>query len=874
MFLHRFIIGFILGVFFFNASMKAYGQNGIEPDSTTCVFPKPIEAILPAAYLDKERITGLDAFWAQEYVGADLLREKLQETHYLEDVTEDLVQVWDSSNRFYPLHGEVVSHLIAGPFPSAVIPQAYPIDVKMISGPRTYEELYRQCRSEGSCPLSINSSVDWASRITKEVFYALNRREGTRITTSAGNWNTYISKFKGGLAHHDRLIVVASLDPYGDPSHFSNFSTQTTISAPSDNMIRSYSFDGRPLNFGGSSGAAPLTRGTLTTFERITGYAPDTRQEKTLLRKTALNFPRLPSSSSMGYGILNAYKIGEVAFQLRGICQGNAQCLTSYLNRDSTYKFDLEEEKEIVLKEARVAFPTCFLEGEISLEVATCEDKHRILKRLRQIAFLNAWDQRFWNIISCIKRQSGLTKHAEFYTRLAERSDLSDEDIINDMVARQDYYTLLQYAISPENLHSIVMPLFNNPSTQSQFLTLALRSIEDILNYEVISNIGGFLTKALRHPNADNNVFTAVNDILAFHFHRIPNAENLLRYMVHRQRQPFPTKAIVNNLGHLPSLPFFLRKMLDDERVRNIQLTQLVNVGFVRHHDKIPDFRAYVDEIIHHKHASGTVIRYLFSNVIADYNHIPDAKGIASPLIQDERLGGTHLGRMAETLIEHYDQHPDFREMLPSIRDNERANAQTMVSMAYSLMEHGEHFEDVNEQLLRVIRNEKADEGAAERAAIGFIRFYNQPSNMDLLFQSITDNEHIAKACGSAGHVLISRASPQSEHYEPEISFVSEKLNLFFSHCDGQIDKEGLSAIQIVISLNTFDFDGQYGPIEWGMMQFIIRQEVIDRQLLDDFSDMVEKTHLTDSQRRWIQEQIQAQNCRLQPNSGEKQSCK
>ena len=114
-------------------------------------------------------------------------------------------------------------------------------------------------------------------------------------------------------------------------------------------MIRSYDFEGNPHSFGGTSGATPLTKGALTSFTVITDYILNTREAKHLLKKTAIHFPNLPSSNSMGYGILNAYKIGEVGFKLNEICQNNRnedQCIASYLNIDSTYEFDLEEEKE------------------------------------------------------------------------------------------------------------------------------------------------------------------------------------------------------------------------------------------------------------------------------------------------------------------------------------------------------------------------------------------------------------------------------------------------------------------------------------------------------------------------------------------------
>ena len=200
MLLHRVTLGITLLIFFFN--LQAYAHQD-------CIFPKPIEPILPNIRIAEERVIGLDAFWAQEYVGADLLRKKLEETDGIKEVTSDLVQIWDSNkNR----HGEYVSHIIAGPFPSAVIPQPYPIDVTEIpniNGTNGYEYLYEQCQRENNCPAYINNSMHWIDPMIKEVFYAMNKREGIVSTTSADNYSRYVSKVKEDLAKSNNLIVCS-----------------------------------------------------------------------------------------------------------------------------------------------------------------------------------------------------------------------------------------------------------------------------------------------------------------------------------------------------------------------------------------------------------------------------------------------------------------------------------------------------------------------------------------------------------------------------------------------------------------------------------------------------------------------------------------
>ena len=703
--------------------------------------------------------------------------------------------------------------------------------------------------------------MDWEGRSTRDVFYNMNKREGTVPATSAGNLNQYLSKLKGGLEKFNHLIVVASLDPLGNPSHFSNYSINTTISAPADDMIRSYNFEGTPHNFGGSSGATPLVKGALASFTVITNHLLNTKQAEHLLKKTALHFPNLPSSNSMGHGILNAYKIGEVGFKLDKICQNNKvehdKCISSHLNLDSTYVFHLEDEKEITLRDAQVAFPTCFSETNIPGN-ATCEDKHNILERLRQIAFLDSSDKRFWQVISCIKEESGLTKHAEFYAGLAKRLDMSDEDVIRHMIENQDYEILLKYAISTENLNQIIMPILNDRNTQNKFLAIALRSVQDILQYyEDIPNLEGILIKAIRHNNAESAVFFAVNNIITDNFSKISNAEDILRYNINRQNVPLPTQAVSNNLDKLSDPEFFLRITIDNERITEANLVTIVDDDLIRYRQKLPHFREFLDEIIHHERSSGTVIQYTFMNVIEDYNNIPDAKEISSPLIHNEKLNGEHLGRMARTLIENYDQSSDFKEMLLSIIDSLQTNSKTFSLIIYSLIQHSKNFENFDDFFSIVINHEKADENSAVIAATAFVRYYDNPSDIVNIFQSIINNQYIATICSRAAYTITNNSSSNSQHYTPTITYIPQKLDLIYLHCHNKMNIKGLRNIRDRIRLNTTSELDIPNSIELGMLRFILRQNAIDQELLNSISSLIQRVQVTDDIRIEINQLIQ-----------------
>ena len=506
-----------------------YLQSGVTDNE--CVFPKPKEVVLRTLrgdVLSEKKASGLDAFWAQEYMGVDLLRKRLEAFGGIQ-VTSNDIQVWDT--HVYR-HGHYVSNLIAGPFPSAVIPRAWAIPITKVeevhgSPDHLYKKAYEQCR--GHCPYYIQNSMYWygSTTIARHIFYAMNRREGTLTITGANNNDEFVEKEKAGMAKNKRLIIAGSVDPLGDPSPLSSYSINTTISVPADKWIRSYSFRGHPISFGITSATSPTT-GALMAFTALTGYPLNGVQAQTLLAKTAIHFPRLPSSNSMGAGILNVYKIGAVAFKLRDICQNDQTCVASYIDSDTTYNFNLTQERSVLLTKAQHVFPTCFVESSVlSLPDTSCEEKHETLEELRKLAFLNPSDKDIWQIISCINRENGLTTHAEFYTRLAERLDLSDEDIIRDMIARRDYNRLLKHAISQENIHQIMTLLLDDENTSDRVLVKALNAIEDILYYEDISDLEELLTEMINHNNFSTIVLAKMNDVIDNHLNTNPGLENI-----------------------------------------------------------------------------------------------------------------------------------------------------------------------------------------------------------------------------------------------------------------------------------------------------------------------------------------------------------
>ena len=322
--------------------MPAQGQ-------TACTFPPQIEN------------EPWDAFWAQHYVGADLLREELEKLDVSFEKIPGLVAVWDSPDQ---KHYQYVSQIIAGAKPSAIIPRQTPFPIYY---PNEIQQFYRTCLQNGNCPLYINHSMPWGSG-NYEQFVPLMSSRGNTIITSAGNKYRAVMPKKNHTARNLRAIVVTSLDPQGRPSHFTSYSDAATIAAPSDNSIRSYDFAGNRENFSGTSGATPLVTGALGGFTLLSGYPLETLEARFVLEKTAIPLPFLPRSHLLGSGMLNAYKMGRVALRLKERCEKFSPelrdaCFYNAVRNENVYRFETESRE--LFSRARQSFPECFGERRV-----------------------------------------------------------------------------------------------------------------------------------------------------------------------------------------------------------------------------------------------------------------------------------------------------------------------------------------------------------------------------------------------------------------------------------------------------------------------------------------------------------------------------
>ena len=555
----------------------------------------------------------------------------------------------------------------------------------------SYLEGYEECHIEGRCSHYIGNSMGWdRGGLTEDVFRSMNEDHGTVGVLASGNINKPVAETEIRLAREGRLIVVGSVDPLGRPSDFSNYSSDLTISVPSDEFIRSYDFLGRPATFGGTSASQPLTTASLLAFTKITAYPLSSQQATALLKKTALHFPSMPSLNSMGAGMLNAYKIGEIAFRLKRACQNFKAkarydlCISNALKYDVTYQFDLTRERSKVMSDAQRAFPNCF--SKESSQESTCEEKIESLKRLRQLAFLDSSDQEAWEIISCIHRQNGLTTQAEFYYEMAQRLNKSDKDVLEELFRDKKYDQLLK-AIHPENIGQVLSLInLNDPDVDSELLEFAAKASIQGLVYG--HDVKDMLREVLNHRNVDLETSNAVGIAIVDYFSHIEDPIELFNFIINDTKIKIPMFAIYGNADRLLSDPSLWQNLMRSERLEGNSLHSIADY-LVSNYESIPNFEAKLNELLNHDKANGY-----------DFN----GKDIKSKIVESS----------AGAIFENYSDvtHRVFERLMDNY-----VEGRNLKSMTYDLLRRRYIYQDdlpVESILQSLVYHPKADQRAID----------------------------------------------------------------------------------------------------------------------------------------------------------------
>ena len=411
----------------------------------------------------------LSDYWAQEMIGADLLKELLKKAPPLPPDFH-FVSVWDTEFKTAQ-HGDFVKNLITDSGPHSLLPPLLEKQLSFFPVWARYEKALKQLLNNLPLPSFLNNSMGNSSEeVVQSEYKALAALSShTVIVKSSGN--DYLESARSrsvyltdkSLSQNHGIILVGSLSPKGLVSRSSQEGKEVHILAPSDHYITSRDKEGEYGEFSGTSGAAPLVTGALAGFEWLSGWHPTAREAKLLLEKTATatihsqyEFPQ-----RNGVGLLNGYKLGRVALRLKAKCGQNRDCFQEELLNEKTYLFSMDPSLQ---QRVDRVFPECALKGikaagfsqntdnsslsnnenfNLQLEQLSpttqveirpsCKEKREVFTELRKAALLENSNS-LWQTLSCIYKINGFTENSLGAGRIGQMDENPLPEIFEELL--------------------------------------------------------------------------------------------------------------------------------------------------------------------------------------------------------------------------------------------------------------------------------------------------------------------------------------------------------------------------------------------------------------------------------------------------------
>ncbi|MFV3408741.1 S8/S53 family peptidase [Bdellovibrio bacteriovorus] len=358
----------------------------------------------------------LTPYWAQEYIGADLVKEEMRLLPNLQRVPmavydvgfekEHINLAFDipvdrAMNGNRPMkghHGTSVASLINGKGMVSVSEFVNYVQLKKVSPAVFYFGAVRELKELPVKPQVISNSMGWTSESVLELATEVDQM-GIIWVMAAGN------EHPNEIAEHERVapvISVGSYSPRGLQTLSSQESDQLDILAPADEYQAALDGNGQEVLFGETSGATPLISASIANAKALIPSLSRAQIESLMKRTAIRSFHSLYSEKNKA-GLFNAYRFFKVVQRLHAVCGANAPCIQAQMDNRQNYLF-----------EAQVLSPRI---------TAVCHSRQGLskaeMKALRTQYLLNAEQSQYARLLSCAYRNEGYSINADYYENIA-----------------------------------------------------------------------------------------------------------------------------------------------------------------------------------------------------------------------------------------------------------------------------------------------------------------------------------------------------------------------------------------------------------------------------------------------------------------------
>ncbi|MEK2688435.1 S8/S53 family peptidase [Bdellovibrio sp. GT3] len=355
----------------------------------------------------------LSPFWAQEYVGADLVKEDLRKIPGLQAVPFSILDNGfekqhinltreisfdieaDRGRKLTANHGTNVANIINGPGMISMSELVDYVQLRKVYPGAFYINAINEISTLPTPPQVISNSMGWPDGRITEMAKEMDAKGIIWVFAAGNDHPEAIDDFERTSA----VISVGSYSPRGLQTVYSQESIELDILAPADDYQASINGRGEQGLFGATSGATPMVAGTIANLKALLPTL-NRQQAELLLKRTALrSFHQLYSKTNKT-GLLNSYKAVQVAMRIRLACHSDAECVRKEIDNKLNYRF------------AEVAMSPLTLQVCTDSSLKLAKDD---MQTLRKNFFLNPQDTRFAKLLSCAYRNEGYSINSDYY---------------------------------------------------------------------------------------------------------------------------------------------------------------------------------------------------------------------------------------------------------------------------------------------------------------------------------------------------------------------------------------------------------------------------------------------------------------------------
>lgn len=382
----------------------------------------------------------LTPFWAQEYIGADLIKDELKKIQNLKKIdvavidigfekdhinlTED-IEVPPQLNgrrRMIGDHGTSVVNIFNGPY--GITEQLNLMSLGRVNYNFLYSYYWDKYVESNRIPRIISNSVGWSDN--QDIADIANEAYEKDVLWFLASGNGHPEEETSKVERESKALLIGSFAPSGLTSSDTQNHESLLVLAPANNELATIDGRGRHSLFGATSGATPMVAASVTN---VLSFLPKLKHHHViaLVKKTAFKSVENKLGNDRMPGLFNGYKFFKVAQRVAQQCPDQDQeCLDQAVSNEELYHFE-------------------------NNKIISCEEfksSESLLKEMRKIALLESKDQA--KEVACAYEHIGFTKNAQYFRFIYnEKLNLEEMEDAAKSAIDQEIYAISYYRYRP-----------------------------------------------------------------------------------------------------------------------------------------------------------------------------------------------------------------------------------------------------------------------------------------------------------------------------------------------------------------------------------------------------------------------------------------